>query len=154
MKTNGFYDFKKDREVAEQTEIEISDLLNNLYGMTLINRCYNNKYDIRMLTKSGKQVTFEIKEDFTHARTGNIGLEFESWGRPAGIAVSQADYYIYKVHNSDNSTDVIIIKTEVLKKMIADEVYFRIVCGGDNGSNSMNYLFKDYDFYKFGRRIA
>ncbi len=37
---------------------------------------------------------------------------------------------------------VYIIKTELLKQMIADKLYHRIVVGGDVGSNSKNYLFK------------
>lgn len=154
MKTHSFYNFREDLPIAEKTEDEVCALLEKTFGMTLVERCHDNKYDIKMNTQSGKPVTFEVKEDFTHARTGNIGLEFESWNRPAGISVCQADYYIYKVHNSDNSIYTIIIKTETLKKMIADKLYSRIVCGGDIGSNSKNYLFKDTVFYKYSRRIG
>jgi hypothetical protein len=37
---------------------------------------------------------------------------------------------------------VYVIPTNNLRKMIEDKNYFRIVNGGDVGSNSMNYLFK------------
>ena len=35
-----------------------------------------------MKNKNGKTISFEIKEDFTHERTGNIGVEFEITVRP------------------------------------------------------------------------
>jgi hypothetical protein len=48
----------------------------------------------------------------------------------------------------------VLHKTEELKRMIADKEYFRIVNGGDKGSNSMNYLFKYAVFVKNGRLLA
>jgi hypothetical protein len=99
-------------------------------------------FDVRMAFPSGKEVDIEIKEDFSCERTGNVGVEVESWGRPSGLSVSKADFYLYKVHQPDGTKRVYIIRTEKLKKMIEDELYHRIVVGGDPGSNSKNYLFK------------
>lgn len=147
------YDFKKDLQYAQKTEYEIINLLIAKYGMKYIARCNNNKYDVEMESKDGKRFTFEIKEDFTHARTGNIGVEYESWGRPAGVAVSQADYYIYKVHNADGSCDIYLLKTETLKAMIENKLYWRTITGGDIGSESKNYLFKDFVYAKYAKKI-
>ncbi len=147
------YDFQKDLPIARKTEQEVARLLNEVYGLTIHNsNNRDNKYDI-LASKEGKQFTFEVKEDFTCERTGNVGLEFESWGRPAGIATSQADYYIYKLHTPADGIAYFLFKTSTLKRMIAEKKYFRIVCGGDVGSNSMNYLFKLNVFAKEGKKI-
>ncbi len=143
------YDFNKDLPIAKKTEKQIADFLVEKQDMTLIGTSDTIKnvsrsdFDVRMkFNKSEKIVDIEIKEDFTCARTGNIGVECESWGRPSGIAISKADFYLYKVHMPDGKKGVYIIQTNKLKEMIADKLYHRIVVGGDEGSYSKNYLFR------------
>lgn len=146
------YDFKTDLPIAEKTEHEIANLLREHYNAVILSFCHNSQYDIKARI-NGKEWTFEVKEDFSCERTGNVGVEFSSWDRPAGIAVSKADFYVYKIHTS-NGTKVFIFKTQVLKNMIARKEYFRIVNGGDKGSNSMNYLFKFDIFTSHGKQIG
>jgi hypothetical protein len=143
------YDFNKDLPIAKKTEMQIANFLVENQDMTLIGTSDTLKnvnrsdFDVRMkFNKSQKIVDIEIKEDFSCARTGNIGVECESWGRPSGIAVSKADFYLYKVHTSDGKKGVYIIQTSKLKEMIANELYHRVVVGGDPGSYSKNYLFR------------
>ena len=143
------YDFSKDLPVAKKTEMQIANFLTENQDMTLIgtsdtlSNVKRSDFDVRMkFNKSGKVVDIEIKEDFSCARTGNIGVECESWGRLSGISISKADFYLYKVHQPDGTKRVYIIQTSKLKKMIEDQLYHRIVVGGDPGSNSKNYLFK------------
>ena len=143
------YDFSKDLPIAKKTEKQIAQHLVETQNMTLIGtsdtlpNVKRSDFDVRMqFNKNGKIVDIEIKEDFSCARTGNIGVECESWGRKSGIEVSKADFYLYKIHMSDGRKGVYIIKTDKLKQMIADGLYHRIVVGGDPGSNSKNYLFK------------
>ena len=136
------YDFSKDLPIARKTEAQIAKYLVETQNMKFIDECNNSDYDIRMQFPKGTVVTIEIKEDFSCARTGNIGVECESWGRKSGIEVSKADFYLYKIHMSDGRKGVYIIKTAKLKEMIANQLYHRIVIGGDPGSYSKNYLFK------------
>jgi hypothetical protein len=140
------YDFKKDLPIARATELEVAGLLYKNYNAKLISSNHTNEYDL-LISIDGKKTTIEVKEDFTCEKTGNIGLEYESWGRPAGIAVSKAAFYVYKAHTK-NGIKYILHKTQTLKDKIAKQTYFRIVCGGDVGSNSMNYLFKYNEFIK------
>lgn len=141
------YDFAKDLPIAKKTEKQIAQFLVDTQKMTYVGSSDSirgvrkSDFDIRMAWPSGKQVDIEIKEDFSCARTGNVGVECESWGRLSGISISKADFYLYKVHQPDGTKRVYIIKTELLKQMIADKKYHRIVVGGDPGSNSKNYLF-------------
>lgn len=153
--THSFYDFNKDLSVAEITEKKIAELLQSVFNLVVMKFNKTKDYDILMKgKKTGTLHTFEVKEDFTHARTGNVGLEFESWGRESGIQVSKAEYYVYKIHNTDGTYDVYVIKTQVLKALINKKMYSRIIIGGDFGSESKNYLFKDTVFYKYARKIT
>jgi hypothetical protein len=136
------YDFKKDFPVARKTEGQIAKFLVETQNMVFVDECNNSDYDIRMKFSSGKEVTIEIKEDFSCARTGNVGVEYECRGKESGISVSKADFYLYKVHTPEGKKSVYIIQTHKLKEMIENNLYHRTVVGGDPGSNSKNYLFK------------
>jgi hypothetical protein len=142
MKQSCNYNFDLDLPIAQETERQIAKYLVEKGKMKFLNDNNDNRYDIKMELANGKPFTIEIKEDFTCARTGNVGVEFSCRGKPSGIEVSQADFYMYKVHVTKNIQRLYSIKTEKLKKMIEEEKYFRIVNGGDPGSNSMCYLFK------------
>lgn len=137
------YDFSQDLPIAEKTEQQMADFLcSKLEGMTFLEHCNNSDYDLKFNVQGRYDTTVEVKEDFTCERTGNIGVEVSSWGRRSGIAVSKADYYLYKVHQPDTKIGVYIIETEKLKKMIKQKYWHREVVGGDPGSDSKNYLFK------------
>jgi len=144
------YDFQKDLSVAKKTESEVADILRTLYGAKRLDTENTNKYDM-LVEMKGEKITIEVKEDFLCENTGNVGLEFECRGKPSGIAVSQADFYIYKIHTKDFGVQFVVFKTFILKEMVAKKLYFRIVNGGDEGSNSMNYLFRYNEFVKHGK---
>lgn len=149
-KIDRYKNYNRDFKVAFQTEKEVSELLLTHYGWKTIQFNRDNKYDL-LVIKNKKKIKIEIKEDFTCEKTGNIGLEFESYGLPSGILVSEATHYLYKAHTKTGVV-YLLIRTEVLKTMIENHEYHRIISGGDKGSNSMNYLFK-YDVIKRKSRI-
>lgn len=142
------YDFKKDLPIAKVTEQQIADFLVETQKMVFIGtsdtipNVKRSDFDICMKFESGKQVTIEIKEDFSCKKTGNIGVEYESWGRKSGIEISNADFYLYKIHMPNQKIGVYIIPTKKLKEMIDKKLYRWTVVGGDPGSYSKNYLFK------------
>lgn len=136
------YDFNKDLPIAKKTEAQVAQFLVDNAGMTFLEENDTNAWDLKMQTREGKEITIEVKEDFTCQRTGNVGVEYECRGKPSGISVSKANIYLYKVHEPNGRIGLYVIATKNLKKMIAEEQYFRVVNGGDPGSNSMNYLFK------------
>jgi len=96
---------------------------------------YDLKYDIGGLVK-----TFEVKEDFKCAITFNVAIEFHSWGKPSGIDVTTADFYVYRIH-LPNGILHYIMPTRELRRIIDEKIYHSIKPGGDEGSNTMNYLF-------------
>jgi len=134
------YDFKTDFPIAQKTELEVGEIL-TVKGAEIISFNNDNKYDILMNWK-GKEYTVEVKEDFTCEKTGNVGLEFSCRGKDSGIACSQADFYVYKIHEPNHSVHFYMMKIQELKDLIKHKFYHRVVNGGDPGSNSMNYLFE------------
>jgi signal recognition particle subunit SEC65 len=146
----GYYNFSQDYAVARETEKEIENILENR-GYTVLEFCNDKRYDL-LLEKNGRKVAVEIKEDFTCEKTGNVGLEFGCRGKPSGISTTEADFYIYKVH-TPKGVIVVSISTKTLRKMIEDCQYHRIVSGGDEGSNSRNYLFRLDKFLQYSTII-
>jgi len=135
-----YYDFNKDLPIANKTEKEVGEILASK-GAKIISYNNDNKYDILMEYK-GKRTTVEVKEDFTCEKTGNVGLEFSCRGKDSGIECSQADFYVYKIHQPDHQIHFYMMKTKDLKDLINHKFYHATVNGGDPGSNSLNYLFK------------
>lgn len=53
-------------------------------------------WDVRAV-RCGKEVYFEVKEDFKWNETGNVAIEYYYRGQPSGIATTTSEYYIYKL---------------------------------------------------------
>lgn len=141
------YNFTLDKIESDKTEHEIGSMLES-YGFDVLDFGCDKRYDL--FTRYGYTFyLFEIKEDFTCAHSGNIGLEFSCRGKISGINTSKADFYIYKVHNPTGGIDYLLIKKSTLQKMINEHVYSRVIVSGDKDSNSKNYLFKYDDFKKY-----
>lgn len=140
------YDFKKDLPVAQKTEKEISNMLFEKYGWKTLHMSGSKGYDL-YLQKGNSRRLVEVKEDFSCEKTGNVGLEFECRGKPSGIRTTKASHYIYKVHTKDNGIVYLLLRKEILLKMIKNKKFHRVVSGGDKGSNSMNFLFT-YDVFR------
>ena len=159
----GAYNFTTDLRVAKGTEADVLALFEKHYDAKALERNDTNAYDLRLeippyvefdgfTDGAPRQVTVEVKSDFMSWKTGNIAVEFSCRDKPSGIEVTQANYYVYVVNFPDRR-DYILHTTDAVKKMIADLRYFRVVNGGDKGSNSMNYLFKRDVFLSTGRLL-
>ena len=148
----GTYNFHKDLENSKLGIKKVVKLLEKI-GYKFIEECGNSDYDLKMSRPGVKKpIKIEVKEDFYCERSGNVALEYHSRGKDSGIAVSKADYYIYLIHTSDGVKVLMSKKTKLLK-MIADKKYFRVICGGDRGSNTYNYLFKYDVFIEIGELL-
>jgi len=135
------YDFKKDLPIAQACEAEVAARLVELFDCEFLGDNNDNRYDLAFRTAKGRR-TVEVKQDFTCAKTGNVGVEFSCRGKPSGIATSKADYYAYVVHTPRSGRRLYFAPTRALKDLIASESYHRTVNGGDPGSNSLNHLFR------------
>jgi len=80
----------------------------------------NFRYDLKVgqmaeqaLADILQNKTIEVKRDLKFKVTGNIFIEFESRGKPSGIATSEADYWCFVLDEI-----YILLKTQSLKELI------------------------------------
>lgn len=128
---------------------------------------YNSdfKYDLALgqlgegwVGKMLSSKTIEVKFDFACYRTGNLYIEYESRGKPSGIATTKADYWMLiastqkgvelKTQLRDIEKDDILfsvlLSTEHLKELCRTKYYRKDVSGGDNNT-STGVLIKSKD---------
>lgn len=98
------------------------------------------EYDLEVYNNN-KITKYEIKSDRLTTKTGNICIEYRSYGKDSGISTSESDYYGYfEVIDSDNHI-LYLIPTNYIKDCIKDKKYTRTMKGGDNYKSEF-YLFK------------
>lgn len=90
-----------------------------------------------MFTKSKVEVK---SERGMWMSTGNIAIEYESYGKPSGIMATESDYWLHNLCDGDFLCLSILIKVDNLKKLIKENA-FPSVCGGDHNASRM-YLIK------------
>ena len=73
-------------------------------------------------------------------RTGNIAIEYQSWGKPSGIAATEADYWFHNLCVGDDIYATIIFRVDILKKIIDNLDSVRSVSGGDGNASRMYLL--------------
>jgi len=70
-------------------------------------------------------------------KTGNIAIEYESYGKPSGIAATESDYWFHNLCIDDDTFCTLVFKTDSLKKIIDNLDYKRSVSGGDHNASKM-----------------
>lgn len=140
------YDFNKDIIEGESGEIIVLRDLETL-GCKLISTNKDNKYDL-LVGKKNKTITYEVKTDVfckPHTDTGNLFIEFECRGKPSGIKVTQAKWFVtyYKHLN-----EIWYIKSEDLIRLCDNEDFKVTEFSGDANSNTKGYLIPRYKFKK------
>jgi hypothetical protein len=68
--------------------------------------------------------------------TGNIVIEFESRGRPSGIASTEADYWFHNLAVGDNIVMTLVFSTQTLRNYIVKNNP-RMIRGGDDNTSRM-----------------
>jgi hypothetical protein len=71
------------------------------------------------------------------ARTGNIAIEYESYGKPSGISATESDYWFHNLCIGDNTFATLVFDVPSLKRIIDNLDEKRTVSGGDNGASKM-----------------
>ena len=73
-------------------------------------------------------------------RTGNIAIEYESYGKPSGIAATESDYWFHNLCIGDETFATLVFDVPSLKRIIDNLDHKRTVSGGDNGATRMYLL--------------
>lgn len=154
----GKYNFGDDINVGEKGEDVIKEELKSK-GFKFIDNNKDSKYDLKMEFNS-KIITFEVKTDvwcvpgrylqmsfgkiWVEAKdSGNLFIEYQSWNRPSGIAVTNAKVFIYYF---PYLKEYWTIRTSDLKKLIADNNFRETKDSGDLNSDTKGYLIPREEF--------
>lgn len=87
---------------------------------------------INYMFSDGKHI--EVKNDRLIHKTGNLFIEYESRGKPSGLATTTAEYWIYRMDELDISF-IFPTKTliQVCRYYYKEKIYFKN--GGDNNTS-------------------
>ena len=128
--------FDKDLPLGKNGEFKVMGYLVD-QGWQLVEWRDDSKYDLLMYHKNRNiRSTFEVKTDFYD--NGNLVVEYESRGKPSGIAVTEADYWVFYFNET---REFWFIDTEDLKELCRDA---RRIEGGDENSSRM-FLLPKFD---------
>ena len=67
-------------------------------------------------------------------KTGNICIEYESYGKPSGIMATEADYWVHILANGDKDYCRLIFDTKTVKKLA--KKYIKNIKSGGDGNRS------------------
>ena len=70
-------------------------------------------------------------------KTGNICIEYQSYGKPSGIANPEADYWFHNLCIGDDIFCTLIFDVPKLKKLIEKLDFKKSVSGGDHNASRM-----------------
>tara|TARA_R100001224_G_scaffold99244_2_gene69879 strand:- start:474 stop:914 length:441 start_codon:yes stop_codon:yes gene_type:complete len=73
-------------------------------------------------------------------QTGNIAIEYESYGKPSGINATDSDYWFHNLCVGDQVFATLVFETKMLKKIINESInanQVRSVSGGDHNASRM-----------------
>lgn len=73
-------------------------------------------------------------------RTGNIAVEYESYGKASGIKATESDYWFHNLCIGDDTYATLVFRTDILRRIINSLDYVRSVKGGDNMASQMYLL--------------
>ena len=87
----------------------------------------------------GKKIEVKSERDVWQ-NTGNIAIEYESYGKPSGIAATEADYWFHNLCIGDDIFATLVFDTDSLRRIIDNLDYKRSVSGGDYNASKMYLL--------------
>jgi len=70
-------------------------------------------------------------------KSGNISIEYQSYGKPSGIKATESDYWFHNLCIGDNEYCTLVFKTDVLRTIVDKLDTFRTVSGGDHNASQM-----------------
>ena len=77
----------------------------------------------RIVDSLFKDKLIEVKRDSWVGRSGNIAIEYESRGKPSGIATTQEDYWIIIFSKEYQDKVMYVFDTQLLKRVSRE--YFK-----------------------------
>ena len=73
-------------------------------------------------------------------RTGNIAIEYQSYGKPSGIDATTSDYWFHNLCIGEETFATLVFNTNNLRRIIKNLDKKKSVSGGDNNASRMYLL--------------
>ena len=73
-------------------------------------------------------------------KTGNIAIEYKSYGKPSGIDATTADYWFHNLCIGEETFATLVFNTNNLRRIIKNLDKKKSVSGGDNNASRMYLL--------------
>lgn len=73
-------------------------------------------------------------------KTGNIAIEYESYGKPSGINATESDYWFHNLCIGEDVFATLVFDTNSLRRIIDNLDSKKSVSGGDNNASRMYLL--------------
>lgn len=105
--------FEKDLKVGKQIENEILGIIQEKYPLAHLIGGFYEEFDIFVPEVS---VGVEVKYDRKSSKTGNYIIETSSSGKPSGIKVTKADWWVQV-----SAENICWIRTENLRYLLREE---------------------------------
>lgn len=137
----GFYNFRKDFAAASAVEREAAaKIITSFPDVTDMTSYGGPEHDLECKV-CGLRTTFEVKNELMVTKTGNVAIEFTCRGKPSGIRITTADFWVEKIRGA-----FYIIRTADLRAHIEANEFDDAKCGGDPGSMTCFYLVAERKF--------
>ena len=114
------------------------------------NKCDRKKFDLDLkFGKIGEKKVAEMlldgkievkSEKDIWQKSGNLCIEYESYGKPSGIKATESDYWFHNLFMGDDIYATIVFRTDTIRKIIASLDYVKTVSGGDHYASKMYLL--------------
>ena len=101
--------FKKNLIKFKPYEIRAGELIEEMKKVKILKFSDNNEYDF----KTDDGLKYEVKAEPMSLKTNNYFIEYMGYGKPSGVAVSLAEFYIIT-----NTMNYYIIGLKELKELI------------------------------------
>jgi signal recognition particle subunit SEC65 len=120
-------------QIKDRKKFDIDLAYGKVREQRVADMLQNGKIEVK--TERGN---FSNPKSWVH--TGNIAIEFESYGKPSGINATESDYWFHNLDIGDETFATVVFNTQSLKRIINKLDYKRTVSGGDNMASRMYLL--------------
>ena len=83
-----------------------------------------------------KKIEVKSERD-TWMKTGNICIEYQSYGKPSGIIATEADYWFHNLCIKDDIFCTLIFDVPKLKQLMEKLDFKKSVSGGDHNASRL-----------------
>jgi hypothetical protein len=83
-----------------------------------------------------KKIEVKSERD-TWMKTGNICIEYESYGKPSGIITTEADFWFHNLCIKDDIFCTLVFDVPKLKKLMDKLDFKKSVSGGDHNASRL-----------------